>query len=167
MPWRSGSTSPAAAQQQETAPLLRSSRVTNRDALDGEERWRRTCSKSPSSQGSAMGPAQEPEGKPYSSSACRSSSRNTGWFRCAVRTKNRRDAPPTHTATCPAGTTDSPAATAARAAARDRHRRSVCRSQTMYRILLLLFAIGARRLSCDRGRVSCACAAVSRSYFVG
>ncbi|KAF8769158.1 hypothetical protein HU200_006658 [Digitaria exilis] len=79
-----------------------------------------------------MGPAQAPDGKPYSSSACRSSSRNTGWFRCAARTTNRRDAPPTHTTTCPAGTTAAvSAATAARAAARDRHRRSVCRSHTM------------------------------------
>lgn len=56
MPRRSGRASPAAAQQQERAPLWMSSRVTNRAAEDGEERCRRTCSKRPSSQGSAMGP---------------------------------------------------------------------------------------------------------------
>ncbi|XBI95444.1 hypothetical protein VPH35_031909 [Triticum aestivum] len=123
-----------------------SSRVKNRAADEEEERWRRTCSKRPSSQGSAMGPhaPEAPEGNPYSSSACLSSSRKTGWFRCAARTTNRRDEPPTHTATCPAGTDTAPAPppAAVRAAARDRHRRSVCLSQTMLRILLH-FAIGS------------------------
>uniref|UniRef100_A0A8R7PK46 Uncharacterized protein n=1 Tax=Triticum urartu TaxID=4572 RepID=A0A8R7PK46_TRIUA len=109
-----------------------------RPRRSSEETRRRTSRKRSSSQGSAMGP-HAPVRKPYSSSACRSSSRKMGWFRCAARTTNRREAPPTHTATCPAGTAP-PSAT--RAAARDRHLRRVCRSQTMSRILLHL-AIGS------------------------
>lgn len=74
-----------------------------------DTRWR-TSRKWSSSQGSAMGPGAA--GKPYSSSACRSSSRNDGWLRCATRTTNRlveldpaaAAACSTHTATCPAGT---------------------------------------------------------------
>ena len=69
-----------------------------------------------------MGPAQAPDEKPYSSSACRSSSQNTRWFRCAARTTNRHAMPPMHTATCPVGTSASlpTIATTARAAARER-----------------------------------------------
>ncbi|XBI59158.1 hypothetical protein VPH35_040278 [Triticum aestivum] len=110
-----------------------------RPRRSSEETRRRTSRKRSSSQGSAMGP-HAPVRNPYSSSACRSSSRKTGWFRCAARTTNRREAPPTHTATCPAGTVTPPSA-ATRAAARDRHLRRVCRSQTMSRILLH-FAMG-------------------------
>ncbi|XBI95441.1 hypothetical protein VPH35_031906 [Triticum aestivum] len=112
-----------------------------RPRRSSEETRRRTSRKRSSSQGSAMGP-HEPVRKPYSSSACRSSSRKTGWFRCAARTTNRREAPPTHTATCPAGTvTGAAPPSATRAAARDRHLRRVCRSHTMSRILLH-FAMG-------------------------
>ena len=85
-----------------------------------------------------MGP--EAAGKPYSS-ACRSSSRNAGWLRCATGTTNRLvepdpPAPSTHTATCPAGTAvqgrgeeeEEPEVSAARP--RDRHRRTARRSHT-------------------------------------
>ena len=105
-----------------------------------DTRWR-TSRKWSSSQGSATGPGAA--GKPYSSSACRSSSRNAGWLRCATRTTNRlvepEPDPPaasTHTATCPAGTAvqgrgeeeEKPEASAARP--RDRHRRTARRSHT-------------------------------------
>jgi hypothetical protein len=44
----------AGTQQQGRVPVLRSSRVTMREVLDGEERWQRMCSKRTSSQGSVV-----------------------------------------------------------------------------------------------------------------
>jgi hypothetical protein len=128
MPRSSGRASPA--------PRARRSATTGpqeREENEAEEVTRRRTSRNrSSSQGSATGPGAA--GKPYSSSACRSSSRNAGWLRCASRTTNRLGAaaaagPCTDTATCPAGTAASGEDDAA-SAARDRHRRSARRSQT-------------------------------------
>lgn len=128
MPRSSGRASPA--------PRARRSATTGpqeqQEENEAEEVTRRRTSRNrSSSQGSATGPGAA--GKPYSSSACRSSSRNAGWLRCASRTTNRLGAaaavPCTDTATCPAGTAASEEEVAA-SAARDRHRRSARRSQT-------------------------------------
>ncbi|KAF8660317.1 hypothetical protein HU200_057892 [Digitaria exilis] len=83
-----------------------------------------------------MGPSAA--GKPYSSSARRSSSRNAGWPRCATRTTNLREPSPdsTRTATCPAGTTaplpelEEEEVASAAAPPRERQRRRTRRRQT-------------------------------------
>lgn len=93
---------------------------------------RRTSRKSVSSQGMAKGPWLV---KPYSSSACRRSFLKTGWFRYVARTTNLVRLLPTHTATCPAGTSDG-GARFADIRALLRHRRSICRRRTMCRIWL-------------------------------
>ena len=124
MPWSSGRASPR-PRRAATGP--------QQQEEEEDTRWR-TSRKWSSSQGSAMGPGAA--GKPYSSSACRSSSRNAGWLRCATRTTNRLGpedgaVPCTDTATCPAGTdAKEEEEDEAASAARDRHRRSVRRSLT-------------------------------------
>ncbi|RRT70680.1 hypothetical protein B296_00021241 [Ensete ventricosum] len=85
---------------------LQSSNLEEEEEEEEEEKEmrQRTSSKRDSSQGRATGP--ERDGKPYSSSAWRSSCRNTGWLRWVTRTTNRRELLPTHIATCPNGTSD-------------------------------------------------------------
>ncbi|CAL9082287.1 unnamed protein product, partial [Musa hybrid cultivar] len=135
---------PTSQQQEEEGmsweSFVRCSRVLWVNLEDEEETRRRTSSKRASSQGRERGPGREE--KPNSSSAWRSSSRNAGWLRCDARTTNRRELLPTHTATCPAGTSEAapapprPLLNASTAAALSLHRRSICRSHTMWRILL-------------------------------
>lgn len=94
-------------------------------------KYRRISSKRDSSQGMANGPVLV---NPYSSSAWTSRFLNTGWFRYVVRTTNLLQLEPTVTATWPAGTSEG-----RRRAAIDaflRHRLSIWRSLTMWRILL-------------------------------
>ncbi|KAL0913352.1 hypothetical protein M5K25_016804 [Dendrobium thyrsiflorum] len=86
---------------------------------------RRASSKKYSSQGRESGPARAE--KPYSISARSSSSRKIGWLRCTTRTTKRFELRPTHTATCPAGTTSGAAFL---------HRRTIWRSRTTPSMLL-------------------------------
>ncbi|PKI45683.1 hypothetical protein CRG98_033999 [Punica granatum] len=111
--------------------LWRSSRVAYRPGPDLEMN-RITSSKSDSSQGMVRGPGFV---NPYSSSACDRSFLKTGWFRYVACTTNLRHPAPTHTATWPAGTSDG-ILEADDILALFRHRRSSCRSLTMWRILL-------------------------------
>ena len=96
---------------------------------------RRISSKTDSSHGRARGPWLV---KPYSSSASTRSFLKTGWFKYEARTTNLFPAVPTQTATWPAGTSEGmrPDGMREAAAALSRHRRSICRSRTMCRILL-------------------------------
>ena len=105
--------------------LLKSSSVYNPGT--GRSTTRRSSSNRDSSQGRARGPWLQ---KPYSSSAFARSILKIGWFRYVARTMNLLRLGPTHTATWPAGTSD----VASRAFLR--HRRSICRTRTMRRILL-------------------------------
>ncbi|KAG8492124.1 hypothetical protein CXB51_015765 [Gossypium anomalum] len=90
-----------------------------------------TSSNTVSSQGIANGPWLV---NPYSSSAWMRSFLNTGWFKYVALTTNLRQLVPTVTATCPAGTSDGIRLADMRALFL--HRRSICRSLTMWRILL-------------------------------
>lgn len=124
-----GHDSPTTSKPVETSMwqrLWKSSSVENPGTGTGRDTTRRSSSKSDSSQGIARGPWLQ---KPYSSSAFTRSILKIGWFRCVARTMNLLLLGPTHTATCPAGTST---------ATFLRHRRSICRTRTMRRILLLL-----------------------------
>ena len=113
--------------------LWKSSRLTNRVELPDSDREiiRSTSSNSASSQGIAKGPWLE---KPYSSSAWIRSFLKAGWFRYVARTTNLLQLVPTQTATCPAGTSEGMRLADMRALLR--HRRSIWRILTMWRILL-------------------------------
>lgn len=128
--WRSGRDS---GQCRPTWQLLwRSSRVVENRPEPVLEMNRITSSKRDSSHGMVSGPWLS---NPYSSSACNRSFWKKGWFRYVACTTNLLHPAPTHTATCPAGTSDG-IREADDIRALLRHRCSICRSLTMWRILL-------------------------------
>jgi|APAra0007618328_1042625.scaffolds.fasta_scaffold36875_1 hypothetical protein len=113
----------------------RSSGQVNR--LDREESDRDinriASSKTDSSQGITNGPWLA---KPNSSSAWTRRLLMIGWFRYDARTTNLLQPLPTQTATCPDGTSDGTQRLTEDNRALLRHRRSICLSLTMWRILL-------------------------------
>lgn len=113
----------------------RSSGQVNRLERDESEREinRIASSKTDSSQGITNGPWLA---KPYSSSAWTSRLLRIGWFRYDARTTNLLQPLPTQTATCPDGTSDGTQRLTEDNRALFRHRRSICLSLTMCRILL-------------------------------
>ena len=90
-------------------------------------------SKTDSSHGMTSGPWLT---KPYSSSAWTRRLLRIGWFRYDARTTNLLQPLPTHTATCPDGTSDGTERLTEDKRALFRHRLSICLSFTMWRILL-------------------------------
>lgn len=113
----------------------RSSGQVNRLDRDESDREinRIASSKTDSSQGITNGPWLA---KPNSSSAWTRRLHMIGWFRYDARTTNLLQPLPTQTATCPDGTSDGTQRLTEDNRALLRHRRSICLSLTMWRILL-------------------------------